>query len=1081
MSLKEKIAQFKKQSIKVKLLSGIFIVLTLVLGVFLLFSVLEFAFWFDTAVRAVLFYLILFLFIGTLAWYILPPFLLFFGIKKTIDDEEAAKSISSRLPEINDDLINYLQLEKEADNELAKASAEQKGVGLEQIDFQKAIDFRNYRKFSKLFTSIVAVLVLIALLYRPILISGTQRLVLHNTEFVRPAPFQFIVQNDSLSTFFGEEFELKLRLAGDNIPESVAIITSSGRVNMDKVSGGVFHYTFRNPSKRVDFYFESAGYTSTNQTLEIINKPLLNLLKIDLEYPRYVGLKSESIQNGGNISAPSGTNAYWSISTSYSDLVHVVFDDDTIKADRKNENEFEFGQKLTKSGIYTILLRNKYASNEAALTYRLDIIDDEYPVINAEYIADSTGYKYVVVTGDISDDYGFRSLKLFMETNDTKRSLPIRINNNVRKQGFYAEWILDSLMLKPDQNVNIYAVITDNDEPNGYKSSKSSVFSFKKPTMQQLAASIEKKGESAEKQFEKSLEEMNALQKILEDLAKKLKSQSKIGWQEEKMIEESLEQRQELEKMLNELKEKHDDLLKANDNFNQTKDLQQKSEELNKLIEDLMDDSTKQLYEELQKLMQEKASSDEMRNKINEINRNENRMRKDLERTKELFKRLKMESGLQRVSQQLDTLANEQMKLSEQPLDSNAINKQQDLAKEFNELSEDLDQLEKLNQELEKPEPLEDFDSDEKEIEQEMEKASDEMKAGNKQNAKKSQSKAAQQMQKMAQKMQNMQAGMEMEVMQENIENLRKIMDDLIRLSYRQEDIIGQFRTVNASDPRFLKLSQEQVKLKDDLVVIEDSLLSLASRVVQISAFITKEVDDIDMHMSASVEQIRERQRGRAQSHQQFAMTSMNNLALLLDDVLQNMQMTMSESMGKGKKGQDQNMPLPGLGEMQQQLGEQIQKLQQDGKSGRELSEELARLAAEQEMIRQQLEELQKKLNGQMGGEGISDDLSKAIKMMEDNEIDLVNKRLTRQLMDRQKEITTRLLEAENALKEQQEDPEREGESAQQRDRIFPPKFEEYWNQRKKEIELLRSIPIELKPFYKKEVNDYFRRLSENN
>ena len=100
---------------------------------------------------------------------------------------------------------------------------------------------------------------------------------------------------------------------------------------------------------------------------------------------------------------------------------------------------------------------------------------------------------------------------------------------------------------------------------------------------------------------------------------------------------------------------------------------------------------------------------------------------------------------------------------------------------------------------------------------------------------------------------------------------------------------------------------------------------------------------------------------------------------------------------------------------------------------------------------------------------------------MEDNEVDLVNKRLTRQLMERQKEITTRLLEAENALKEQEEDPEREGESAQQRERIFPPKFEEYLNERKKEIELLRSIPIELKPFYKKEVNEYFRRLSENN
>ena len=52
------------------------------------------------------------------------------------------------------------------------------------------------------------------------------------------------------------------------------------------------------------------------------------------------------------------------------------------------------------------------------------------------------------------------------------------------------------------------------------------------------------------------------------------------------------------------------------------------------------------------------------------------------------------------------------------------------------------------------------------------------------------------------------------------------------------------------------------------------------------------------------------------------------------------------------------------------------------------------------------------------------------MKLMEQNEIDLVNKRLTQQLIDRQEDIMTRMLDAENAMKEQEFDNERKGQTA---------------------------------------------------
>ena len=96
---------------------------------------------------------------------------------------------------------------------------------------------------------------------------------------------------------------------------------------------------------------------------------------------------------------------------------------------------------------------------------------------------------------------------------------------------------------------------------------------------------------------------------------------------------------------------------------------------------------------------------------------------------------------------------------------------------------------------------------------------------------------------------------------------------------------------------------------------------------------------------------------------------------------------------------------------------------------------------------------------------------------MEQNELDLVNKRLTDQLLHRQKEIMTRLLEAENARKERELDDEREAEQSKKIERNIPEAFEEYIRAKEKEIEILKTVPVKLNPYYKKEVNEYFKRL----
>ena len=338
-------------------------------------------------------------------------------------------------------------------------------------------------------------------------------------------------------------------------------------------------------------------------------------------------------------------------------------------------------------------------------------------------------------------------------------------------------------------------------------------------------------------------------------------------------------------------------------------------------------------------------------------------------------------------------------------------------------------------------------------------------------------------MKKMSKSMQEAMEAAEMEQMQENLDALRDILENLITLSFDQEALMKDFRGVSLQDPRFIKLGQQQLKLKDDAKVVEDSLYALANRVVQIQSFITRELNDMRSYMDESVKGIKDRQINVATSKQQFSMTSMNNLALMLSDVFKQMQEQMAMAMpgsGKGKKGK-QKGEKPGIGEMQEKLNGEMKQLGQGQEGKGNSSEKLARMAAEQAAIRKMVQDLMESQKGTEVGKQMGKELQEIAEKMDETETDLVNKKITPDLIKRNQEITTRLLESEKAMKEQDEDEQRKAQSAKQNPRQPPAAFEKYIRDKEKQTELLRTIPPAFSPFYKREVDTYFRKYQAQN
>lgn len=1157
---------YKRRFYLNKVVKGSILFFSSIISAFLIWNVLEFSFRFGNEVRAFFFFSFLGLTLFSIVYFLLDPLLVLLGLKKSISDEEAAKKVGEKYPAISDRLLNFIQLSKYSGNPLAEAGIDQKSSEIAKFSFSKIISFKSNTRYIKYLISPLTVVLIILFIHPAIFNEGTTRIINYNENYVPKAPFSFQIKSD-LTAFKNEDYTLKLDLEGNMLPEEAYLSVNNRKIKLFRNENGLYTYTFNKIQYDKTVSFEAAGFLGPEVNIKVVERPNLKSFNIFLDYPAYTNKPDSRISNSGNLQIPEGTSVSWEFGTIHSNDLQFKLDkpDTVFSADKKSDQLFTYEQTFFNSNNYEIILNNEYSNNSDRIKYAIDVEKDQYPRISTNIYEDTLLYNLIILGGNISDDYGLRKLglsyKVFDERNNlqTENVIPLKIDTRQNNQGYYYRWAFDSLDIQSGYTVNYFLQVWDNDKINGSKSSKTATYTYSLPTGSEIREEISESTKQTESKIDKTLQEAAELERRLKETGENLKGKKKLTWEDEKNLREIMDKREEINEALEELKKLNkENTLQRNRFTPQSESLKEKTEQLQQLMNELLDEETRQMYEELKKLLEENKGIEQTQQMMQKLNRKENNFKRELERTLELFKKLKLENEIEQAVNQLNKTAEEQLELAKETgeKDNRAdklLDEQKDISKKFEEIKESLSKINEMNQELKNPESMPDNTEEEKSIsenlnesEEELEKLkqeegkdssesgnsqevpkdsekensegdSEESKSESGENSKTGENKeggdtqesneseqedagkneegennespqnkpsrervrqkqndAGRQMKKMAAKMQSMQGNMEMEMMTENVNDLRNILYNLLKLSFDQEELMNKFREVNESDPRFVDLSQKQLKLRDDSRIIEDSLMSLAERVFQIKSFVTREVVDMNTHMEKAMDALKERTKYLAVGEQQFAMTSMNNLALLLDDVLDQMLNSLAQmsATSKGNKG-EKNKDLS-LGELQEELNQRIEELKDSGKSGRELSEELANLAAEQERIRKALQEQLEK--NQEDGESPGGNIPA---QMEQSEIDLVNKNLTERLIRRQKAILTRLLEAENAMREKELDEERKGETANDYEKVIPESFEDYLKQKEQEVEMLKTLPPKLYPYYKKEVSEYFKRIGE--
>lgn len=1091
-ALKNQLKAYKVKYYRNKAIKGAIISAALLLISFLAINTVEFSVRLGSIGRAALLYSFIALSFAVLYQLVIRHLLTLKNSNKQISNEEAAVQIGMFFPKISDKLLNIIQLEELSshENDLLSASIRQKSATIQSIPFVKAIDLNANKKYLRYIYAPAAIIILLLVFLPQFITESSTRIIKYNSEFKPEAPFNFLLDQASLEGFIEEPFTLSIKTTGQTSPTDVFIWINDRKIKVGKVNSDTFEYRIDRLRGNVEFNLESEGISSNTYTIKALNRPSITLFSMDIQYPAYTLKENENIRNSGNLTVPEGTKVDWKFSAQHAESLSIFFEreQEMLPAKDDNNGSFSLQRTISSSSPYTITLQNEYSSNKDSLKFQLDVIKDRFPEIILAPFQDTVLYRNIVLGGNIKDDYGFSSLSFHFSYGDEKTfdSFKIPFNATLSDQSYYQRYSLDSSKIQAGTEIKYYMQVADNDGVNGAKAVKSATYSFKIPSLEEIEAEIEANDKQIQNEIDKTLEDAKELNKMIEEADERLKTKKEIEWQDEKLMQEILDQKDKLAEKMNELKKENELNNRKLDQFKpQNEAIKKKMEQLQEIMNNVLDDEMKKLYDELRELLEENSDIEEFREKMDDLRENSSNLEEDLERTLELFKKLQFDKMLEDNLEQLQEEIDDQEELTEDTEKGEKTNeelaqKQKEEQEDLEKLQEELDKLTELNQDRKNPESLpEDLNEDLEEVKEEQEKAQEKLSQQQPNDASESQKRASEKMKEVKQSLESMQSGMQMEQQQENLENMRDLVDNLVTLSFNQEGLMNEFREIRQSDPRYIKLSQRQLKLQDDSKIIQDSLVSLSQRVFQISSFVMRELGEMNRQMDGAVETLKEKRISQAVGKQQFAMTSVNNLALLLDDVVQQMQEQMASQMGQGKPQKNKgNKPQMGsLSQLQKELSQQIQDLKESGKSGRQLSEQLAQLASQQERLRNALENFETGLDGNKLGEKID----QLIDQMEENEWDLINKSITEETVKRQQDILTRLLDAENSVQERGEDEERKARTALDYDLSIPESLNEYLKAKEKEIALLKTIPAKLSPYYKKETNKYFKKIKEKN
>jgi len=1075
---------------------------------------IEHFFWISSSGRMIVFWSLVFFEMILFYKLLCVPLFKYLKIRSGISDEEAAKIIGDFFPEISDKLLNVIQLNTLPISELIVASIQQKTEEFGSVSFKKAVQFKENLKYMK---HVALPLIIIGVVYasggQSNLKQSLNRVVDYKTTYTPPAPFQFVVTNSALETIENQPFVLDIKVEGNVVPEQLKITFEDQTYFLKRINDQRFQFNFQNPKKDIQFQVSSGNVISNLFELKVLSAPKILNSTLLVDYPTYTKLKDQSLSSFGNISIPEGTILTWKFLTKSTDTI-TFFNQNSVLYFNKYDNKFTLSKQVFTDLLYDINTNNDQLKNFETLSYEAQIIKDRPPVIDVQQRVGNSIEEELYFYGQISDDYGISSLQLHYYPVD-KANLKIIKTISFNETFDFTYQFPVGLDLLSDTSYELFFEVIDNDPFLGPNKSRSKIFTFLSKSENALKEKQLNEQKELVDDLENTFNTFEKQQELVDDFTKQQLQKERLNYNDQEKTQDIINRQKKQDEMIKRFNEQMKKTLEqfpdeTPDTFK--KNLSERIEEQNKRLEE--NEKTVEELEELAKQMKQ----EELLDKLQKLGQQSKNKQKSLEQMLELTKRYYVSKKSEQLKSKLEDLSQEQTKQAEKSK-NNKSEDQSKLNQNFNDISKELEELRKQNNSLSKPFDFPDTKQEELSIQTDqneakanlVEKEKSKLTEKNKNSLKKAskaQKKAAQKMKQLAAQMaQSMSDGSSMQLT-EDIEMLRQILDNLLIFSFEQEDLIKQTVSV--------KIIKAQKNLRTHFEHINDSLFVVSLRQPMISQQINDEISGVYYNIDKTLSTLSEGRDYEAKSAQQYTVTSTNNLANMLSDVLTNLEMQMQPNPGQGQG----DMQLPDIIMSQEDLQKQAQEMmngnkegsqkpseksdqdssEQSGENGKkegsnsgestgnksdrsspsegqsetdqyfdpeESSEALFQLYKQQLELRQNLEKILKK-------EGLLDEGKSTLDSLEKLEQLIVNQGVTKNSLEKMNALKYEFLKLEDALLKKGMSPKRQSRTNKKRFSKSNTMTEEEIKQLFGTEEILNRKALPLRQNMKKKVQDYF-------
>ncbi len=1018
-------------------------------------TVFEMLFHLDSAARTALFFGVSAAIVAGVCIFIVLPLLRIAGIAVTDDDFAIARRVGSHFPAIRDGLTNFLQLQQEAKSgatyyspDLLEASFADFARTVGSVDFVQAIDASDVVRMRKWFLGSIVCAVLFIAVFPASLSGAFLRLVHFKTEFTPPPKYSFAVLPGNKEIVKGESVPIRVQLTS---PDRLAFrphrlglyYRMKGQERFDKLpmdqdSSGMYRAVLREVKYSTEYNIEAAEVQSSTYLLTVLDRPILRSLRVRLEFPAYTHLP-ERVQDdfSGDITALPGTRVLLEgLASKGIAGANVVFARDSSLRLSVSGNRFNGSFRLRADGTYFIDLRDLDSlSNSDPVHYTLKVIPDQWPTVaivspgrNLDIVGDQT----LPLVIHAEDDFGFSRLRIgyrlthsrFQEPQKdyTYLQVPIPPGQQTQLDVPY-QWNLTGLDLVPEDVVEYFAEVFDNDAVSGPKSSKSNVYQLRLPSLQEVFSDVDEGHKQTQDNVRQAKETAQQLRDDIQSINNDIKQNKDISWQQQKKMESIAKKYQEIQKQLQGAQEKLDNMVQT---MSQQKVLSQETMEkyiqLQQLFQELNSSELQNALKAMQQAMQN-VSKEQLQQAMRQVTFSEERFREGIERTLELLKRIQIEEKVDEVRKRAQDLERVQQQLHDETAKaSNDREKQEQLAAQQQDLAKKEQEMEQASQDLAKrmeefftEMPLETLNTMNKELQrqnlsQQMKNAGQQMQQGNLQQARQGQQQIQQSLSTFSQQMDALQQRMLQQQSQYVMNEMRKATNDLLALSKREEALKQQSKNSAPNSTQLRENAEDQLQLMQDLNHVTNGLQELSKRSFAVTPEMAKAIGDALMRMQDAMRELDIRNGQMASQEQGMAMAALNESAVQVQNALQ--------AMTQGGMG--------GVGGLLQQLqmlaGSQMALNLKSEELGQGMSmqqaAQAARLAQEQEAIKKSLDQLNQEAKESQQQQNILGDLNKIGQEMEEVVSNMEQNNVGPETLQKQRRILSRLLDASKSMNE---------------------------------------------------------------